>query len=312
MEYYYYTIIQTIIKEVTIMKNYQLHGMAQIEADLAKIDAEFENIVASHIIGNYLSNPVFPPFLAIHGPKGEGKSFQTLRTCAKYGFKAYYISGAELSGAYEGDSITNIEKNLDDAFIEYNKNHVFSVFVIDDFHLSIASTDIGVSKTVNSQLLIGWLMNQADRARIERRYRIPFILLGNDYSNLYAPLTRDGRMDFYEWKPSSETKMKIIKSHFEDFFPEDRNGSFEKLIEEYIDEPISFFAELKKDLLKQRVRDELRRIGVLPHEVLIHTLEQINTDQLCDPNDIIFELKQLAKDRKGQSNRKETIHEERK
>lgn len=195
------------------MRDYLIRNLNQVSSELAYVDPEFEMAVVGHIMGNYMLNCVYPLYLAIHGPRGEGKTFQTLYICQQYGIQVYYVSGAELSGSFEADSISSIEKNRDDAIQRYRRDGLHSVFIIDDFHLSVASVDADVSRTVNSQLLTGWLMNQADRAIVG--YRIPFILLGNDFVNLYAPLTRDGRMDFFEWKPGTAEKLAIICKHLD-------------------------------------------------------------------------------------------------
>ena len=36
--------------------------------------------------------------------------------------------------------------------------------------------------------------------------RVPIIVTGNDFSTLYAPLLRDGRMDKFLWEPTAEDK----------------------------------------------------------------------------------------------------------
>ena len=63
--------------------------------------------------------------------------------------------------------------------------------------------------TVNNQIVAGTLMNLADnpnRVSIGQDWReaditnrIPIILTGNDFSTIYAPLIRDGRMEKFYW-----------------------------------------------------------------------------------------------------------------
>ena len=63
--------------------------------------------------------------------------------------------------------------------------------------------------TVNNQIAVGTLMNLADnpnRASIGQKWResdvthrVPIIVTGNDFSTLYAPLIRDGRMEKFYW-----------------------------------------------------------------------------------------------------------------
>ena len=63
--------------------------------------------------------------------------------------------------------------------------------------------------TVNNQIVVGTLMNLADnptRVSIGQKWResdithrVPIIATGNDFSTLYAPLIRDGRMEKFYW-----------------------------------------------------------------------------------------------------------------
>lgn len=63
--------------------------------------------------------------------------------------------------------------------------------------------------TVNNQIVVGTLMNLSDnptRVSVGQDWResditnrVPIIVTGNDFSTLYAPLVRDGRMDKFYW-----------------------------------------------------------------------------------------------------------------
>jgi hypothetical protein len=37
--------------------------------------------------------------------------------------------------------------------------------------------------------------------------RVPIVCTGNDFSTLYAPLIRDGRMEKYYWNPTREDRI---------------------------------------------------------------------------------------------------------
>eukprot|EP00878_Enallax_costatus_P032789 GHUV01036060.1.p1 GENE.GHUV01036060.1~~GHUV01036060.1.p1 ORF type:complete len:115 (-),score=35.45 GHUV01036060.1:706-1050(-) len=74
--------------------------------------------------------------------------------------------------------------------------------------------------TVNNQIVIGTLMNICDdpnhvsigagwRENDEIR-RVPIIVTGNDFSTLYAPLIRDGRMEKFYWQPEREDIVNIV------------------------------------------------------------------------------------------------------
>lgn len=230
--------------------------------EMAIIDSEFRKVVLTHIIANYNHTLKMPMFLAIHGNPGEGKTFQTLRICREHGIKICYFSGSELSGNYERDSILDIDDNYKRACnYYYGEEKMPCVIVIDDFHLSPASTKAGVGTTVNSQLLTGFLMNLCDKARNTPNYRIPIILLGNTFENVYDPLKRDGRMDFYHWKAPRELKEKIILNLFSDCLKRHDMKQLQDFIGTYIDKPISFFSEIKNDIEKRAIKNCIDSMG---------------------------------------------------
>lgn len=170
-----------------------------LESSECIIDQSFSDTLLTHIIGNYDDSVQTPLFLAIQGNPGEGKTFQTLNICKKHHIKICYYSGAELSGNYEKDSIIELSEDYTRACNYYNDGE-YCVIVIDDFHLSPASAKNGVGTTINSQLLIGYLMNLCDKSKSKQIESIPVILLGNTFKDVYDPLKRDGRMDFFHWE----------------------------------------------------------------------------------------------------------------
>ena len=44
--------------------------------------------------------------------------------------------------------------------------------------------------------------------------RVPIIVTGNDFSTLYAPLIRDGRMEKFYWAPTREDRIGVAKGIF--------------------------------------------------------------------------------------------------
>lgn len=84
---------------------------------------------------------------------------------------------------------------------------MFNKMVLNVF---LVSAHIGNTQmTVNNQIVVGTLMNLSDnptRVSIGQRWResdvthrVPIIVTGNDFSTLYAPLIRDGRMEKFYW-----------------------------------------------------------------------------------------------------------------
>lgn len=221
------------------------------------LDKEFERKVLLHIITNSLQKNMSPCFLAIEGKMGEGKTVQTINTCFKHGIHPYYFSSSQLAGNLEGDSIKELEATYN-YLLEHDKEDSFSVIIIDDFHLSIASCDESTSKTVNSQILTDYLMSIADTTKATPGKKIPFILVANTFEQLYSPLTRDGRMKLFKWEPSKEQKRSIIYQMYNDILIEGVSTEFEEFVEDNINESLSFFGEVKNDIYTDMVENYLK------------------------------------------------------
>ena len=72
--------------------------------------------------------------------------------------------------------------------------------------------------------------------------RVPIVVTGNDFSRLYAPLTRAGRMDLWHWEPSRE---EIANMLHETLRAETGYGGLEDaraLVARFPDQPLDFFA----------------------------------------------------------------------
>ena len=79
---------------------------------IAAID-RFRRVVLTHILKNLRANRIFdgikeenPPLvLGIHGPSGDGKTFQTRHVLESNGIKVFSISGGELESADAGNRL---------------------------------------------------------------------------------------------------------------------------------------------------------------------------------------------------------------
>lgn len=78
--------------------------------------------------------------------------------------------------------------------------------------------------TVNNQMVNATLMNLADNPtnvqlpgvyKNEEIPRVPVVCTGNDFSTLYAPLIRDGRMEKYYWNPTREDRIGVCMGIFQ-------------------------------------------------------------------------------------------------
>lgn len=78
--------------------------LAITQTDMPKlaIADRFRDQIYSHLVGNYTPVPRYPLILAIHGPAGQGKSFQCSSLLDEYGVRTLPISGSELESAVAG------------------------------------------------------------------------------------------------------------------------------------------------------------------------------------------------------------------
>ncbi|KAG5523179.1 hypothetical protein RHGRI_035110 [Rhododendron griersonianum] len=189
-----------------------------------------------HIVKNYIShllNTKIPLILGIWGGKGQGKSFQTELIFQAMGVEPVIMSAGELESERAGEPGKLIRDRYRTASqVVQNKVRSSTTFNIDIWKttkniwkwwnlkgkmscLMINDIDAGLGRfgntqmTVNNQIVVGTLMNLCDnptRVSIGQDWResdvtsrIPIIVTGNDFSTIYAPLIRDGRMEKFYW-----------------------------------------------------------------------------------------------------------------
>lgn len=228
-------------------------------ADYEKIYvlSRFEEIVATHIIALYLEKGMDykpPMYLAIMGEPGEGKTAQAIATCTQRGVYVFYISASALSGSHEEEASQKLELVYKKA-CEYRKKNPVAI-VIDDFHKSIVNDDDNKKRTINTDLLTGYMMNLAEH---NGKLQIPIILTANNLSDVYAPLLRAGRADIFEWKPTIEEKREVVFNILSSFVYDNSKKEFDKFFYTFSKENIAFFSQLRnqwrKAVMKKLIKD---------------------------------------------------------
>lgn len=235
------------------------------------ISPRFLNKLAIHITKNYLTLPQVkvPLILGIHGRKGEGKSFQCELVFERMGVEVVHMSAGELESPDAGDPARLIRVRYREAAELVRVRGKMAALMINDLDAGAGRVDSFTQYTVNTQLVHGTLMNIADNPtnvqlpgsyEAEPIQRIPIIVTGNDFSTLYAPLIRDGRMEKFYWEPSSADRLGILSG----MFAADgvARTTVEELLHAFPDQAIDFFAALRSRLYDEQVGAFIHQIGL--------------------------------------------------
>ncbi|WBB74324.1 AAA family ATPase [Micromonospora sp. WMMD1128] len=199
------------------------------------VPERFRKAVLSHCFAvSCLDN--YPLLLAVVGPPGDGKSFQTAASLKAAGFVPFRFSSSELGGRSEGRPVEQLRGLYKRAAQHAEVENSFPVLVLEDFDLGPAGRDRNARYTVNSQLLTGFLMNLADDVRmcdVGTSRRFPIVLTTNDLSTLHGPLIRPGRMRVFSWEPNTAERAEMIYSALHARVPGLTLGQVEKLAARY-------------------------------------------------------------------------------
>ncbi|MGQ4650441.1 ribulose bisphosphate carboxylase small subunit [Lyngbya aestuarii] len=235
------------------------------------ISPHFLDKLSVHITKNFLDLPGVrvPLILGIHGRKGEGKSFQCELVFERMGVEAIHMSAGELESPDAGDPARLIRLRYREAAELIKVRGKMCVLMINDLDAGAGRFDRGTQYTVNTQLVNGTLMNIADNptnVQLPGSYdssplsRVPIIVTGNDFSTLYEPLIRDGRMEKFYWQPSPEDRIGIIGG----IFAEDGLSSQEikQLVDAFPNQPIDFFSALRSRVYDEQIRQFINKVGI--------------------------------------------------
>ena len=235
------------------------------------ISPRFLDKLAVHITKNFLELPGVrvPLILGVHGRKGEGKSFQCELVFERMGVEVTHISGGELESPDAGDPARLIRLRYRETAELIKVRGKMCVLMINDLDAGAGRFDEGTQYTVNTQLVNATLMNIADNptdVQLPGSYdsnplhRVPIIVTGNDFSTLYAPLIRDGRMEKFYWEPDRDDKIGIVGG----IFSEDGlyQADVEKLVDTFANQAIDFFGALRSRIYDEQIRNFIHDIGI--------------------------------------------------
>jgi ribulose bisphosphate carboxylase small subunit len=234
------------------------------------IAPRFLDKLGVHVTKNFLKLPGVrvPLILGIHGRKGEGKTFQCELVFEKMGIEVTHISGGELESPDAGDPARLIRLRYRETAELIKVRGKMCVLMINDLDAGAGRFDEGTQYTVNTQLVNATLMNIADNptdVQLPGSYdstplhRVPIIVTGNDFSTLYAPLIRDGRMEKFYWEPSRDDKVGIVGG----IFAEDglSRQQVEQLVDTFVNQSVDFFSALRSRIYDEQIREFIHQVG---------------------------------------------------
>ncbi|XP_019447637.1 PREDICTED: ribulose bisphosphate carboxylase/oxygenase activase, chloroplastic [Lupinus angustifolius] len=264
----------------------------------------FLDKVVCHIVKNYIAhllNVKVPLILGIWGGKGQGKSFQTELIFQAMGVEPVIMSAGELESDRAGEPGKLIRERYRTASQVVQNQGKMSCLMVNDLDAGLGRFG-NTQMTVNNQIVVGTLMNLSDnptRVSVGQDWReaditnrVPIIVTGNDFSTIYAPLIRDGRMDKFYWQPNREDILNIVNRMYEkdgiardevvkivdtfpnqalDFYGALRSRTYDKSILKWVDE-IGGVENLGNKLIRRR-KDESLPVFIPPEQTVEALLE---------------------------------------
>ncbi|KAF3643153.1 Ribulose bisphosphate carboxylase/oxygenase activase 2, chloroplastic [Capsicum annuum] len=230
----------------------------------------FMDKLVVHITKNFLKLPNIkvPLILGIWGGKGQGKSFQCELVFRKMGINPIMMSAGELESGNAGEPAKLIRQRYREAAEIIRKGNMCVLF-INDLDAGAGRMGGTTQYTVNNQMVNATLMNIADNPtnvqlpgmyNKQENARVPIIVTGNDFSTLYAPLIRDGRMEKFYWAPTREDRIGVCKGIFRtDSVPDEH---VVRLVDAFPGQSIDFFGALRARVYDDEVRKWIERTGL--------------------------------------------------
>jgi len=235
----------------------------------------FMERVAMHIVKNFAASEMeteVPLALSIWGGKGQGKSFQLELTLKKMGVLPVIMSAGELEHEWAGMPGRLIRERYGRA-AEMGKNQgKLTCLVINDVDAGLGRYD-NTQVTVNNQIVVATIMNLCDQPAFvslgeswekteaqnkKRQNRIPIFLTGNDLSKLFAPLTRDGRMDKFYWLPDRDELLSTVWFMFKD--DGFTRADMDALLDAFPNQSLDFFGAIRQATYDDVVKDWLVQV----------------------------------------------------
>ena len=248
-----------------------------------------------------------PLLLGVWGSKGCGKSFSLELACRDMKIAPFMVSAGELEDPVAGEPGALLRRRYLAASKYATTRGVPTVLIINDLDAAVGRFKDD-KYTVNNQIVSATLMNLCDNpaevkvgSSAKRRAwdsreefsrdektnvaerdgvstenqnrtikcaRVPIIVTGNDFSRLYAPLTRTGRMDLWHWEPSRGEIAEMVHATFADDDDEQKEttnfgyagiADAQDLVNAFPNQPLDFFTAVRSRCADDAIRVWLSR-----------------------------------------------------
>ena len=231
----------------------------KLKRDQLYIPERYKQVVALHILKNNLKRVEVkvPLLLGIYGPTGEGKTVQCETVLKNMGVKSFLISGGQLDSDIAGQSAQLVRSTYIEASRSVRGGECsLAAVLINDIDTGLGSVGGDSKHTINQLTVFADLMHLVDYpTSVEGKdtLRIPIIITGNDFTKLYEPLVRAGRMTAFEWIPTLEERVKIISLIYPELSEEECNNLINELSQDILSEKsgrseilsVAFFSHLR-------------------------------------------------------------------
>jgi hypothetical protein len=245
----------------------------------------FSEQVRTHLIANFLDLPVRPIICGIFGRSGDGKSAQLEASLEQCHVEAYRINASDLESGTAGEPGKLIARTYSAASLAISKKAPVAL-VVEDIDTTVGEWELNTG-TVNHQQVIAELMHLADRPVDPLRSapaRVPIFVTGNNLSRLYAPLRRHGRMYVAPWRPEPAEVHAVAVSLLGGIASE---RAIRALTAEFGEEPLAFFAAVRKAVLEAGLRQyiggiepDMRTLLRRGSDISRYSVQRIEDDDL--------------------------------
>jgi hypothetical protein len=219
------------------------------------VPGRFRDELSLHMVRNLrpTPDPGTALILGIHGPPGEGKTYQTEMILRDAGVQTILVSGGELESGEAGEPSRIVRDKYLQAGV-YRSNGIPAVLLLNDADAALGSWGEMTQYTVNTQNVVTELMHLADyptRVEGQTTPRVPIVITGNDFSRLYGPLCRPGRMNLFRWVLTDEERMPIVGP----LFPFLSAPELGEVFANHPGRSVAFWAAVRGEIDRQRMLD---------------------------------------------------------